>query len=51
MFARLSTVVLYALLVMTSIATAIPNPDVVLARVHPPDPGPGLPIPRPPKFD
>jgi hypothetical protein len=31
MFARLSTVVLYALLVMTSIATARPNPDVSLA--------------------
>ena len=31
MFARISTVVLYALLALTSIATARPNPDVSLA--------------------
>jgi hypothetical protein len=31
MFARLSTVVLYALLALTSVATARPDPDVSLA--------------------
>ncbi|KAJ8580533.1 hypothetical protein M405DRAFT_869402 [Rhizopogon salebrosus TDB-379] len=49
MFARLSTVVLYALLVMTSIATARPDPDVVPAHLEP-DPGPP-PVPKFPKFD